>query len=112
MQGDDDQLPGNVLVLPVKRKEPPGADAPFLVVESLGECSHFGPFVVNEKEDTVTCKQCGTRLNPMYVLKRLAMEETRWHRARSTYQDETKRLKERSRTKCRHCGEMTPISRG
>lgn len=101
----------NVAVLPVKFKEPPGEDAPFFVVEHMGKCSHFGPFIVNDKEDAVTCKQCGERLNPMYVLKRLAHEETRWHQARVAYQDEMQRLKERSRTKCDHCGEMTRISK-
>ena|SRR5690242_18491603 len=100
----------NVAVLPVKFKEQPGEDTPFLVVEH-SKCAHFGPFVVDEKADAVTCKQCGERLSPMYVLKRLAQEETRWHETRAKYQDEMQRLKERRRTKCQHCGEMTRISR-
>lgn len=99
----------NVTVLPVKFKEQPGDDAPLLVVEPSA-CGHFGPFVVDEKAECVTCKQCGERLNPMYVLKQLAQQETRWHRARATYQEEMARLKGRKRTKCRHCGEMTTIS--
>lgn len=99
-----------VTVLPVQFKQPPGDDAPFLVVEP-GRCGHYGPFAVNDRLDTVTCKACGERLNPMYVLKLLAQQETRWHLMRQTYQEEMARLKERSRTKCQHCGEMTAISR-
>ncbi len=47
----------------------------------------------------------------MFVLRRLASEETSWKRHREVYIDEMKRLKERSRTKCYHCGKMTEISR-
>lgn len=106
----DIETKGNVAVLPVKFKEQPGEEDPFLVVEPA-TCAHFGPFVVDDKLSTVTCKQCGEGLNPMYVLKRLAQEETRWHRARLIHQEEMQRLKERSRTKCEHCGEITRISK-
>lgn len=101
----------NVTLLPVRFKEPPGEDTPFLVIEP-GRCAHFGPFVIDHAAEFVTCKRCGERLNPMFVLHRLAMEETRWHRARETYQDEMRRLEERSRTRCDHCGKMTRIGRG
>jgi hypothetical protein len=47
----------------------------------------------------------------MFVLKILATEETQWSRARERYMDEMQRLRERSRTKCWHCGKMTEISR-
>lgn len=100
----------NVTVLPVKRKEPPGNDAPFFVVKTAA-CPHFGPFLVDDKAATVECQQCGERLDPMYVLGRLAREETRWHETHKRYHEELARLKERSRTKCQHCGEMTRISR-
>jgi hypothetical protein len=40
----------------------------------------------------------------------LAGEETKWHESFKRYQAEMRRLSERSRTKCQHCGQMTRIS--
>ena len=47
----------------------------------------------------------------MFVLESLMHQESRWMRTREAYQEEMKRLDERSRTKCQHCGQMTRISR-
>lgn len=74
-------------------------------------CQHTASFTVDEKLDTVECSACGEKLNPIWALKQLARMETRWHRHHEQYQEECKRLAERSRTKCQHCGEMTRISR-
>lgn len=107
----DDQKPSNVTMLPVKPKPKLGDESDrFLVVESRG-CQHRNGFRLNDKEDCVICRDCGAKLNPMYALKMLANQETRWHEARSRYQDEMKRLDERCRTTCEHCGKMTKISR-
>lgn len=76
----------------------------------MAECNHGAGFLVNESEAEVTCKQCGIRLNPMWVLSQLAKKETHWHRQRAAYQDEMARLSKRSQTKCMKCGEMTRIS--
>lgn len=46
----------------------------------------------------------------MFVLKMLMQAESRWNQTRESYQEEMKRLRERSRTKCQHCGQMTRIS--
>jgi ribosomal protein S27E len=96
----------NVTPLPVRFKSAP-PDAPFLKVESH-KCYH-GPFVVNTELAHVACEKCGEKLNPLYVLGRLANQERQWHESFVRYQDEMKRLAERSRTKCQHCGKMTRI---
>ncbi len=36
--------------------------------------------------------------------------ESQWMRTRAAHQDEMRRLRERSRTKCDHCGKITRIS--
>ncbi len=107
----DDQKPSNVTALPVRPKPRPEDDTEhFLVIESRG-CQHRNGFRFNEKEDCVICRDCGATLNPMYALKMLANQETRWHETRSRYQDEMKRLDERRRVTCEHCGKMTKIRR-
>lgn len=115
---DDDK----VKKLPVKFKAPPAPDMPMLkVVQWDGKCNHSfhvdggkvrdAHYLIREGETEVECGLCGTRLDPMFVLRRLANEETRWERTRQQYKEEMQRLAERERTKCHHCGKMTRISR-
>lgn len=100
----------NVAVLPVKHKAPPSGDL-MLIPPPASKCIHFNTsFEVDEDAGKCTCKGCGEEVSPMFVLKRLMQLESRWMRTRSAHQDEMKRLKERSRTKCQHCGKMTRIS--
>lgn len=73
-------------------------------------CLH-GPFLIDEKLATVECEKCEEKLNPIWVLTRLAGQETTWHTYEQKYNEDMARLKERSRTKCEHCKEMTRISR-
>ena len=112
----------NVTPLPVRFKTPPGDDEPMLKVLSWdGKCNHrfqwngsrmvHASYQIREGETEVECSICHTRLDPMFVLRVLAGEETQWSRSRARYQDEMRRLQERSRTKCFHCGQMTEISR-
>jgi ribosomal protein S27E len=98
----------SVVELKVPFKKPAPEDRLLLV--EWGKCQHFGPFVVDHKAAEVTCKGCGEKLNPMWVLQMLAGEETKWHESFKRYQAEMRRLSERSRTKCQHCGQMTRIS--
>ncbi len=116
----------NIKPLPVKFKKPPGDDPPFLtVINRWGGndgCDHRSYYVegrgfvpvtyqIREGETEVECSRCNTRVDPMFVLKIMATEETTWSRTRERYIEEMKRLRERSRTKCWHCGKMTEISR-
>lgn len=79
-------------------------------VQRYGGCAH-NKFIVDDKKLEVECGECGERLNPMWVLTQLASRDMRMHEAARRYKDEMKRLDERSRTKCDHCGKMTRISR-
>lgn len=116
---DDDKIK----TLPIRFKEPPGESDPMLkIVNSFGKgCDHRHlwkggrmvsvTYSIREGETEVECGNCGTRLDPMFVLRRLAIEETKFEQNRQRYQDEMRRLSERQRTKCDHCGKMTRISR-
>lgn len=122
---DDDKIKR----LPVSFKKPPSGDESMLKVVHYEKdgCNHrFGYFgdpmsggarmvnasyLIREGETEVECSLCGTKLDPMFVLRRLANEETQWLQTRKHYQEEMKRLRERERTKCDHCGKMTRISR-
>jgi hypothetical protein len=80
----------------------------------LGKCLHYAgqvTYQIDEKLADVTCGGCGEKLNPMFVLAQLMNRESRYAQFRAEYQEEMKRLNERSRTKCQHCGEMTRISK-
>lgn len=113
---DDDK----VRKLGVKFKGPP-SDEQMLKVVRDGGCDHriawvnnrmvHASYLIREGETEVECGFCGTRLDPMFVLRLLAHEETTWLRTRKAYQDEMKRLAARRRTKCEYCGRMTRISR-
>lgn len=115
--------PENVTKLPIKFKAPPSDEGPMLEVVQYEPdgCNHkykvIGSKVVNarylirEGETEVECNLCGTKLDPMFVLRKLAHEETNWHRTRKAYQAEMVRLNERKATKCEHCNRMTRISR-
>ena len=111
----------NVRKLGVKFKAPPSEDEPTLKVIQHEGCNHRWTFrqgrqinatyLIREGETEVECGLCNTRLDPMFVLRHLAFEETNWLRTRKAYQDEMKRLNARRRTKCDNCGHMTRISR-
>lgn len=104
----------NVLELNASHKDPGPVppDGQYLRLAPFACSHHNGPFLVDERLAEVTCSRCKEKLNPMWVLTQLTHTESRWHQFFARYQDELARLKERSRTKCRRCGEMTPISRG
>lgn len=113
---DDDK----VKPLPVRFKRQDEART-LQVVSHDGACNHKMHWVGNELRDVtykirdgeteVECGVCGTRLNPMFVLMRIAGQESAFSHTRKLYQEEMKRLSERSKTRCDHCGKMTRISR-
>ena len=100
----------NVIKLsaPFKKPVPEGQ---FLMVGPMPCCHFNGPFIVDDTLAEVTCGKCQAKLNPMFVLKQLAHQETRWHESMRRYQGEMKRLDERSSTKCQHCKKLTRISK-
>ena len=95
--------------LPVKPKADTGHL--MLVPPPYEGCKHLGvSFEVDVDGGKCKCKTCGGEVSPWFVLKALMQRESQWNRTREAYQDEMKRLGERSRTKCDHCGKMTQIS--
>jgi len=104
----NDDIKPTVVDLGVKFKKPLPEDLTLVI--GYPTCFH-GPFIVDSDNAEVTCAKCKEKLNPMLVLHRLAVKETQYHATAERYQEEMKRINERSRTKCQHCGKMTRISR-
>lgn len=100
----------NVTDLGIRKKPAPSEDRTLLQVDTRA-CAHRGPYVVDESLSEVECATCHAKLNPMWVLTRMANRETSMERHRATYQDEMQRLAERKKTKCEHCRKMTRISK-
>jgi DNA-directed RNA polymerase subunit M/transcription elongation factor TFIIS len=77
------------------------------------DCPHKGPYLVDRKLAAVECQECGAYLNPLYVLEKMAAQETYWNQRLKDlikYVEEVQdEIKERTRTKCTHCGNMTAI---
>lgn len=95
--------------LPVKPKH--GTGNLMLVPPPPGKCNHFNAsFEVDVDAAECTCSRCGEKVTPIFVLNELMRLESQWNRTRESYADEMKRLRERSSTKCIHCGKMTRIS--
>lgn len=101
----------NVTALPVTPRPDPG-ERPMLQEVGMTGCNHFATgFQIDMTAQTCKCAACGEAVSPWFVLDRLMSQESRWMRTRAAYQDEMRRLEERSSTKCNQCGEMTRISR-
>ena len=71
-----DDSGGNVTQLP--RSKRPKSDAPLEAVYSH-KCQQ-GRFLVDEKKAEVECGLCHEKLNPIWVLSRLAQEDDRLRR--------------------------------
>ncbi len=107
----DTTLGENIVQLPVGHKPPPEQGS-YLRPVPYGVCMHWrGPYEVDIPGAKCKCLQCGAEVSAIFVLQQLMNDESQWKRERAVYQDEMKRLAERSRTKCQHCGELTRISR-
>lgn len=97
-----------VTTLPVKFKAGTGN---LMLVPPAPGCCHYGAsFTVDSDAGECTCSKCGGKVTPIFVLHQLMHAESRWNRTREEYQSEMKRLQERKKTKCDHCGQMTRIS--
>jgi hypothetical protein len=103
---DDDKIRR----LPVaNRRELEGELA--LVPPPWERCKHLNAsFEVDARAGVCRCGDCGQEVSAMFVLEQLMAEQSKWLRLHARYQDEMARLKERRRTKCEHCGQITRIS--
>lgn len=115
MNDDDPPIDPEITKLPVRFKEPLPEERSILLAWEAGKgggCTHlFAQYLVSDTDAEVECGRCGTKLNPIWVLVKLAVHDRRMAESQQRYQEEQKRLAERTRTKCQHCGEMTRISR-
>ena len=73
-----------------------------------GQCRHLNISVHEDRTDVV-CRDCGEKLNPIWVLTRMAKEETKWSLRRAEFIAAREALAVRQRCKCQHCGKMTRI---
>lgn len=74
----------------------------------MSKCQHKR-VEVDEILAEVTCKDCGERLNPIAVMVRMAQEESRLGQRIETLNRLKAGLEKKQRTKCKHCGQMTPV---
>lgn len=76
-------------------------------------CRHKGPYIVDAKLAAVECGDCGAFLNPLYVLEKLAHSEAYWNQRQKDLSAHLAKIeeeiKDRTRTRCTHCGNMTAI---
>jgi predicted RNA-binding Zn-ribbon protein involved in translation (DUF1610 family) len=100
MDSDDKVTP-----LPVKKRE---GSANVLTVVHSYRCRH-SRFEVDEKLAEVTCRDCGEKMSPMWVLIQIAYEERTLNDRLIALKTECQLLSGRVRTKCDHCGKMTRI---
>jgi len=97
----------NITKLPRRKKGEP--EGPISVVHGYGGCQHVHVEVC-EKEAEVTCRDCKVKLNPIWVLMRIATDDRvlvdRWAGMKA----EIRLMGNRTRVKCRHCEKFTPVT--
>ena len=82
-----------------------------LVRYQHGACNHTTcTYIVDEKLAEVQCGDCGAKLEPVWVLRQLCEKEARWNDRRREFLELQTHLRERTRTRCQHCDQMTNIN--
>lgn len=70
---------------------------------------NHGPFLIDERMQTVECGTCGAVLNASYVLAEIGRWENRIAMTLDRYKKEATEAIGRNSTKCEHCKGMTRI---
>ena len=96
----------NITNLPRRKKGAP--KGPLEVVHGYGGCQHTH-IEVSEKEAEVTCRDCKVKLNPIWVLMRIATDDLMLTDRWVSMKAEISLMRERKRVKCKHCNQFTPI---
>ena len=73
-------------------------------------CRHSN-FLVDSSLQEVECGKCGAKLNPMYVIERMANKESMSRNAIEELSAIVEKTKDKLRCKCQHCHKMTRIQR-
>lgn len=71
-------------------------------------CKH-NKFIVDTQLGYVKCGICNEHLNPMWVIEQYANHEHRLFQQLNRLNSLTKILKDKTKCKCEHCGQMTKI---
>lgn len=74
------------------------------------ECQHRIAIVDEEKAE-IECSECGEKLDPIKYLAKLADREGRMYAAMVQLRRDYEKVKEKTRCKCQHCGQMTRIDK-
>ncbi|APP85429.1 hypothetical protein CFBP498_38110 [Xanthomonas hortorum pv. vitians] len=96
----------NIVQLPKRTKG--DVTGPLTVVHNYGGCRHAHT-EVDEKKAEVTCRDCGEKINPIWLLMQLATEDRMLRDRWASMKAELSLMGERVKTKCQHCGQMTRI---
>ncbi len=99
-------------VIEFKARTRPEDAPPMLekVQPSVSSCQHRR-LLVDEAKSDVTCKDCGERINPIWILNEMSKKES-WHRTQvMDMRRRIEKLSSKLRCKCEHCGKMTRIER-
>ena len=86
---------GNVISIKTKRDD-----------FSLKKCKHRN-IEIDQSLYYVKCIDCGETIDPVYFLHSLALEENILKWKITELQEELKKLENKKRCKCEHCGKMT-----
>ena len=78
---------------------------PAMEIDRSG-CHHYGGTIVDDDAPRILCKECGEKLDPYAVLRRLAHEETRFCYSLNALREEQKRLAEEVEALKRKRGEQ------
>ena len=81
----------------------------FLTVVHSYKCIH-GNYIVDPDKAEVECGKCHERLNPIKVLVELAHKECKYHDYHKRFIEQSKKMDERTRVKCSHCGQFTKVN--
>lgn len=73
-------------------------------------CSHQ-KVIVDESLNTVECKDCGEKLNPVWVLAQYANKERLAVQHLEILRELQKKAEAKTKCKCQKCGQMTNIVR-
>ncbi len=86
------------------------SEFPINVIEvKFGKCGHYGTLLYNEKEEFLTCKDCGEKITAHEALGRIIAAESRFQRNFARYKLLTSEMAKKTKCKCEHCGRMTNI---
>lgn len=75
----------------------------------VSECSHMS-IHIDESKSTIYCAQCKREINPVWWIKRIAVELKDLQNTAEYWGDVIDANKAKSKTKCKHCQKMTPIN--